>query len=95
MKKKIKALWFALKIAYSLATKDKRCMIIIEIKRPELRKLLTNNTYEVAIKHHNLHPYIVERIIKMVSSSVDDVDHICNKATFEAAASELVNKNKK
>lgn len=66
---------------------------IVNVDKDNLIKILRDeNTFDADLNYHGLRPYVVSRIIKMLSNAKDEVEMICDKANFEAEAQEFKKK---
>jgi hypothetical protein len=59
---------------------------IVNLNRQQLIDLVSDGDFECDIVHHGLQRYNVEDIMKKCAAATPDVDHILNKAEFEAKA---------
>jgi hypothetical protein len=66
---------------------------IIRIDEPNLKNLLIDEEFDIEMLQERMHPYIFIKIAKQIGESYTDVDMICIKGEFEAAAIEFLQKN--
>ena len=57
--------------------------LIINIEKDNLEKMLKGEDYIVVSQYYGLRNYLYWKIIKQLSSTVSEIDMVCEKANFE------------
>lgn len=65
---------------------------LVKIDEENLKNLLIDEEFNIEILQQKMTPYIFIKIAKQVAEAYSDVDMICAKAEFEAAAIEFSQK---
>lgn len=68
--------------------------VLLNIDDENLIRLLKDKDFEVTTPYHGTQPYVYNKMIQMVAKGFTEVDTVCAKAEFEAAAQEYINKTK-
>lgn len=82
---KLRVLWYILTNRYDH-------FIILNIDRPNLEKLLSDENFEVEAMYKGLVPYVFHTMIKHCAKYKDDIELALDKAQFEADAVEYKSK---
>ena len=74
--------------AWLILTGRWRYWFIANVDKETLYRLFRDEDFNVELLVHRMHPYVIHKIIKMVSASKDDMDMAMMKAKFEAEVEE-------
>ena len=81
-----------LTVCWKILSKTYRHWVILSVDEPNLIKLLQNKEFTVGLDYHGVQPYVVRRMIQMVSNEKDDTDMLLDKISFEVEAEERYGK---
>jgi len=83
--KKLILLWVRISTAWKVLTSNKH-WFIVWLSTDELKQTFTGELETLHMTVHKLHIYNVKHLIKTCGKGLDEVDLMCDKATFEAEA---------
>jgi len=70
-------------IAYRIIFRKYNHFAVISVTEENLEKLLEEKEFDAQLVYHGLQPYCIDRMIRMISNSKDDIDMALSKAEFE------------
>ena len=83
-----------IKICWLIITQKHKHWVLLPLKEDDMISVLTDEDFEIDATYHKMQPYVLNKMLKMYSEQLSDVDMILQKAKFQHDAAEF-NKKKK
>jgi len=84
MKTKRNKFWIRIRTCWYILTGKYKHWYLTHIDDENLKVFFKKGQYEIEVVYHGIRPYIFKTLVKHYAKSIDDVDMILEKATFDA-----------
>jgi len=84
----MKKFYIRLLACYKILFRKYDHWVILDVDKDNLVKLLKDEPFTSDVLYHGVQPYVFYKMIKNISNTTSEIDMICAKAEFEAAALE-------